>query len=89
MLKLRINPIVAKDLKSIRDYIALNLEAPENAMGQYNRIAGVILKLDMLPDRFRIIDSEPEHSKGIRRMLVDNYSVFNVIQDEKGFVYPY
>ena len=37
----------------------------------------------MLPDRFRIMDSEPEHSKGIRQMLVDNYSVFYVIQGEK------
>lgn len=54
-------------------------------MGQYNRIADIILKRDMLLERFRIVDSELEHSKGIRRMLVDNYSVFNVIQDEKGF----
>ena len=33
----------------------------------------------MLPERFKIMDSEPEHSRGIRRMLVDNYSVFYVI----------
>ena len=37
----------------------------------------------MLPERFRVIDSEPEHSKGIRRMMVDNFSVFYVIIDER------
>lgn len=49
-------------------------------MGQYDRIAGAILKLDTFPERFRIMESEPEHSKGIRRMLVDNYSVFYVVK---------
>lgn len=71
------------DMEQLYQYIALNLQSPENAMGQYNRIADAILKLDMLPDCFRIMDSESEHANGIRRMLVDNYSVFYVIQGEK------
>lgn len=29
------------------------------------------------------MDSEPEHSKGIRRMMVDNYSVFYVIKENR------
>ena len=33
---------------------------PDNAMGQYNRIADEILTLDTFPERFRIMDSEPE-----------------------------
>lgn len=32
------------------------------------------------------MDSEPEHAKGIRRMLVDNYSVFYVIRDDRVIV---
>lgn len=32
------------------------------------------------------MDSEPERSKGIRRMLVDNYSVFYVIRDDRVIV---
>ena len=53
---------------------------------QYNRIADEILKLDVFPERFRIMDSEPERLKGIRRMLVDNYSVFYVIRDDRVIV---
>ena len=74
------------DMEQIYNHIAYVLRAPENAMGQYNRIADEILKLDVFPERFRIMDSEPEHSKGIHRMLVDNYSVFYVIKENRVIV---
>lgn len=74
------------DMEQLYRYIADTLLSPENAMGQYNRIAEAILKLDKLPERFRIMDSEPEHSRGLRRMLVDNYSIFYVINEERVIV---
>ena len=66
------------DMEQLYNHIAYVLLSPENAMGQYNRIADAILKLDEMPERFRIMDSEPEHSRGLRRMLVDNYSLYSV-----------
>lgn len=74
------------DMDQLYNHIAYVLLAPENAIGQYNRIADEILKLDIFPERFRIMDSEPEHSKGVRRMLVDNHSVFYVIKEDKVIV---
>ena len=74
------------DMEQLYNHIAFVLLAPENAMGQYNRIADEILKLSVFSERFRIIDSEPEHSNGIRRMLVDNYSVFYIIKEDKVIV---
>ena len=74
------------DMEQIYNHIAHVLLAPENAIGQYNRIADEILKLDVFPERFRIIDSEPEYSKEIRRMPVDNYSVFYVIKENRVIV---
>lgn len=73
-------------MEQLYNHIACVLFAPENAMGQYNRIADEILKLDVFPERFQIMDSEPEHSKGIHRMSVDNYSVFYVIKDNRVIV---
>lgn len=67
-------------------YIAVRLQSPENAMGQYDRIADSILKLDNMPERYHVMDSEPEHSSGIRLMPVDNYSVFYVIKDDRVIV---
>lgn len=74
------------DMEQLYNYISYVLLAPENAMGQYNRIADEILKLDMFPERFRVMESEPEHSKEIRRMSVDNYSIFYVIKEDKVIV---
>lgn len=75
-----------EEMEEIYNYISIQLQAPENAVGQYNRIADEILKLNLFPKRFHIMDSKPECEKGIRRMPVDNYSVFYVIQEEKVIV---
>ena len=55
-------------------------------MKQYNRIADEILTLDTFPERYKIMDSEPEKRMELRRMLVDNYSVFYTIRDERVIV---
>lgn len=67
------------DMEGIYEYIAINLQAPENALGQYNRIAEAIEELNVFPERVRIMESEPEHTMGLRQLPVDNYSVFYVV----------
>lgn len=73
-------------MELLYNHIAFVLLAPENGIRQYNRIADEILKLDVFPERFRIMDSEPEYSKGIRRMVVDNYSMFYIIKEDRVIV---
>ena len=63
------------DMEMIYEYIANELLAPENALGQYNRIADAILTLDSFPEKHALFEMEPEHSWGMRRMVVDNYLV--------------
>lgn len=75
-----------RDMEDIYNYIANELLSPDAAMGQYNRIANEILKLDIFPQRFRIMDSEPERALELRRLLVDNYSVFYIIRENKVIV---
>lgn len=70
------------DMEEIYHYIAVELLAPENALGQYNRIADAILTLSEYPDRFGLFETEPEHSLGIHRMVVDNYLVCYIIDPE-------
>ena len=71
------------DMEKIYEYIATQLLAPENAMGQYNRIAEAILTLESYPERYPIFDSEPEHSWEMRRMVVDNYLVCYIVDPGK------
>lgn len=81
--KVEITKEALQDMEDIYNYIALELLSPENAMGQYNRIAAEILTLDTFPQRYRIMDSEPEKKMELRRMIVDNYSVFYTIRVDK------
>lgn len=75
----RITDEALADMAEIYHYIAKTLKAPDTALSQYDRIADEILTLDEFPERYRVVDFEPEHSAGLRRMLIDNYSVFYVI----------
>ena len=84
--KVEITKEALQDMEDIYNYIALELLSPENAMGQYNRIADEILTLNTSPQRYRIMDSEPEKQMELRRILVDIYSVFYIILGDKVIV---
>ena len=66
------------DLRGIYQYIAHVLIEPVTARKQTGRIRANIRKLDQMPERFPLYDREPWASRGMRRMDVDNYSVFYI-----------
>ena len=71
-------PEILAELKEY-EHIAKKLQAPENAMGQYNRIVDAILTLESFPDRYGLFECELEHSPRVHKMVVDNYLVCYVI----------
>lgn len=77
----RITDKALADMEEIYNYIAIQLNAPENAMRQYNRIAEAIEGLHIFPERAKLMESEPERMMGLRQLVVDNYSAFYVIED--------
>ena len=77
----RITDKALADMEEIYHYIAIQLQAPENAMGQYNRIAEAIEGLRVFPERVKPMESEPERIMGLRQLVIDNYSAFYVIED--------
>ena len=48
--KVEITKEALQDMEDIYNYIAIDLLAPDNAMGLHNRIADEILTLDTDPD---------------------------------------
>ena len=66
------------DLRSIFEYIAFELQSPQNATGQLDRLEQSIMSLDQMPERFRVYEKEPWHSRNLRIMPVDNYLVFYI-----------
>ena len=77
MLKLRINPIVAKDLKSIRDYIAEDNE--EYAAKTMKEIYGKFENLQMFPgigaDLFKRVSFRTDYKYAIWEEYVIIYKV--------------
>ena len=40
------------------------------------------MSLNIFPERCKLFDSQPEHDMGLRQLLVDNYSVIYVVEDD-------
>lgn len=66
------------DLRGIFEYIAFELQSPENASGQLDRLEEQILNLDIMPERYRKYENEPWKSRGLRVLPVDNYVIFYI-----------
>ena len=74
------------DLNTIYGYLAYQLLVPQIASKQYNRIKSAILGLSALPERFALYPDEPWHSRGLRKLVVDNYLVFYRVDNENNTV---
>lgn len=74
------------DLRNIYEYIAFELQSPENASGQLDRLEKSIMGLDQMPERFREYEKEAWHSRGLHIMPVDNYCVLYISNMEKALV---
>ncbi|WP_062105433.1 type II toxin-antitoxin system RelE/ParE family toxin [Bacillus niameyensis] len=70
------------DLRGIYEYIAFTLLEPDIAAGQLMRIENAILSLDEMPQRFRLFEKEPWHSRGLCQMPVDHFIVFYIPNDK-------
>jgi toxin ParE1/3/4 len=77
--KVKITDRALADMEAVYDYIADELLEPGTAMKQYNRIAEAIESLSTFPERCMLLESEPEHSMGMRQLLIDHYSAFYIV----------
>lgn len=71
-----------QDLRGIYEYIAFSLLSPQHALGQLERLEKQIKNLDYMPERFRLYEKEPWHSRGLRLMPVDSFIVFYLKSEE-------
>lgn len=76
--KVKLTAQAENDLRAIFEYISYELQSPEAAARQLERLENNILALDSMPERFRAYDKEPWRSRGLRVMPVDNYLVFYI-----------
>ena len=62
--KVQITDKALADMEEIYNYIAIQLQAPENAIEQYNRIAKAIEELKLFPEKVGVRESDHERARG-------------------------
>ena len=72
-----------RDLQSILHYIKNILKAPEAANRIYIKIKNEILMLNQMPMRNNVIKEQPYASMGVRKLLIENYIAFYIIDEQK------
>ena len=75
-----------RDLREIFENIAFELQSPENAIGQLNRLEEQILSLDAMPKRYRKYEKEPWKSRELHILSVDNYVILYIPNSDKKVV---
>lgn len=73
-------------LRNIYQYIAFSLFVPDIASKQTKRIMDAVDSLDEMPLRNPSYDREPWQSRGVRKLIVDNYIAFYRAIDERQHV---
>lgn len=70
-----------EDIKAIYSYIADELAEPAIAAKQVDRIRAAVRGLESMPNRCAVVPWEPWTSMGMRRLIVDNYVVFYLVDE--------
>ncbi len=77
------SPEALNDIRKIYSYIAYELQVPETATNQVNRIRHEIRTLDFMPMRYAIVDWEPWKSMQMHKLPVDNYIIFYIADSQR------
>lgn len=80
-------PDAIDDMTDLRNYIADVLGAPKTAFAYIRTVRKEIGSLTEMPARYKPVDDEPWHSRGVRRLLVKNSFVYYRIDEKAKTVY--
>ncbi len=75
-IKVTITKNAEKDMMSIYEYILNDLKSPQTALKYFNQLASSINSLNLFPERCPIVKEFIKLGIRIRRLNVNNYSVF-------------
>lgn len=80
--KVLIGASAEQDLLSILGYISAALKEPSAAKRIYTAIKEKIKSLQHMPDRHGVVREEPFAQIAVRKMFVENYTIFYIIDEE-------
>jgi plasmid stabilization system protein ParE len=78
-----VSPSALDDMRGILRYIAENLSAPESALKILDSIETAIRSLSESPKIYAVVSDERLSALGYRKLCVENYLVFFIINDSQ------
>lgn len=82
--RIRLNERAFRDLEAIFSYIANDLQAPQTAKKQTERIRMAMKKLDTFPQSHQERDVGRYAGKGYRQLVIDNYiAIFRIDEEHR------
>ena len=84
---IKISPDAATDIIESSNYISNILQAPESAQNLSQKLKSVINSLDIMPNRFPIVDKEPWKSRKIHRVNVGSYCIYYRVDENTKIVW--
>ncbi len=85
--KIVIEEAAENDLISILNYISDTLHEPNIAIRIYGSIKKEILSLNKMPNRYAVVNEEHYRSMGVRRIPVENYTAFYIVDENQNVVH--
>ena len=83
---IKISLSASGDLKQIALYMRNVLKVPNTARNYLKLLRQEINKLAILPNRHEIIEKEKIEQSNVRKLIVKNYIIFYIVDDEKKIV---
>ena len=82
-----ITPDAEVELNELDDYITFELLAPDTADKYIAFIRHELASLSYMPRRYKLYEVEPWYSRGVRQMIVRNFSAFYTVLEDYNEVY--
>ena len=80
-------PDAEAEISDLAEYIYVTLGVPEVALDYIQRIHREIKKLSWMADSIALETREPWHSKGVRKIIAQNFYIYYRTDDASGKVY--
>lgn len=82
-----LTPQAAEHIRQIAFYVAHTLKEPETAKRLIDLFYEALRSLHFMPARHPLTEEEPWHGRGVRKMIVKNFFVYYLIEEDSRKVF--
>ena len=82
-----LTPDAEADLTEIKQYISVNLQAPETSLRYLTALRRDTAKLSFYPEKYQIMEEEPWKSRGLRFIKSKGFLIYYRIDEQAHTVY--